>query len=154
MRAAIEKARSQPGRDLERDPPVVVVSSHENLIRALTQQLDGLGDHEVPLVDIPYATPLVYHFDETLQPIPTKWAVEPLVSGWYMGDPKRVKDVQLEIQSGLGCNPHTDELCHLEYAKGYAEGSAQSGWSGEADAEPEQGCIRIDKDGKSVWQCD
>ena len=48
----------------------------------------------------------------------------------------------------------TDELCHLEYAKGYAEGSAQSGWSGEADAEPEQGCIRIDKDGKSVWQCD
>lgn len=69
---------------------------------------------QVPLLDIPYSTPLVFHFDEALEPIPTKWAVAPMTSGWYMGDPDRIKKVQEEIQSNLGCNPFIEDCPGVE----------------------------------------
>ncbi|KAL1505009.1 hypothetical protein AB1Y20_008772 [Prymnesium parvum] len=134
IRAAIERAEQQPGRDVGRDPPTIVISSHENLIRAMVQQLDGLDDEQVPLLDIPYATPLVFHLDDALEPIPTKWAQAPLSSGWYMGSPDRVKQVQQEIQSNLGCNPY-EEDCAAQYDPGSPQ------------------CITRDKDGNSKWVC-
>ena len=45
-------------------------------------ELEGLGEEEVPLVDVPYAVPLVYQMDSSLAPIPTPWAEEPLRAGW------------------------------------------------------------------------
>ena len=41
---------------------------------------------EVPLLDIPYATPLVYRLDGRMAPMPSEHAVAPLRCGVYLGD--------------------------------------------------------------------
>lgn len=47
MRGAIARAQQQPGRDLERDPPTILIASHENLIRALVMEVEKLSEQEV-----------------------------------------------------------------------------------------------------------
>ena len=74
-------------------------------------ELEGLGEEEVPLVDVPYAVPLVYQMDSSLAPIPTPWAEEPLRAGWYLGDPAKVRAVQEEIQADLPPPREGEDSC-------------------------------------------
>mmetsp|Transcript_46617 Transcript_46617/g.108832 ORF Transcript_46617/g.108832 Transcript_46617/m.108832 type:complete len:363 (+) Transcript_46617:42-1130(+) len=97
MRAAIEREASASGREAE--VPVFVVSSSENLLRALVAQLESLGPEKIPLLDIPYATPLVVGFDADLELVPTALAAAPLRCCWYMGDAERIRDVQADIRA-------------------------------------------------------
>ena len=70
--------------------------------------LEGLTESEIPLIDVPYAVPLVYQLDSDLAPIITPWAEYPLESGWYLGDPAKVAAVQAEIQADL---PDGEDTC-------------------------------------------
>ena len=81
--------------------PTVLVVASENVLRGLVKHLEQLEIDEIPLVDVPYAVPLVYQLDEQLQPIATPWAERPLRSGLYLGDPAKVKAVQAEIKADL-----------------------------------------------------
>ncbi len=56
--------------------PLVV--AHGNSLRALVKHLDGLTEEEVVSLNIPTGIPLVYEFDDELQP----------VSKRYLGDPE------------------------------------------------------------------
>lgn len=85
----------QPGGDV----PVFVISSSENLIRSMVAGLDGISEAQIPLLDIPYATPLVYQFDADLRPLANSLAVAPLRCGWYLGDAERIKGVQADIRA-------------------------------------------------------
>ena len=58
---------------------------------------------QVPLLDIPYATPLVYEFDIDMLPIPSSLAQAPLTRGYYLGDQGRIADVQQDIREQLAC---------------------------------------------------
>ena len=163
MRAAV--ARVQAERDaaaaaaeaaafLEREPvaeardgasesgsytPTYVVSSSENLLRSMVMALEGLSEDEVPLVDVPYATPLVYEFDAEMRPIPTEWAQSPLRCGWYMADPERVCEVQQSIRQ---------EILENEVEEG-AEGQR----GGADELEQEEGCLGEDERGSEAWLC-
>lgn len=101
MRAAIARraAEETAGEDVDGEVPIFVISSSENLIRGLVAELEGLHEEKVPLLDIPYATPLVYQFDEQLETVPTALAAPPLACGWYLGDAARIKDVQRDIRA-------------------------------------------------------
>ncbi|KAG8471033.1 hypothetical protein KFE25_009454 [Diacronema lutheri] len=90
--------QGDPGGDV----PVFVISSSENLLRSLIAKLDGLAEVEVPLLDIPYATPIVFQLDAELQPLPNSLAVAPMRNGWYLGDAERIKGVQASIRAQLG----------------------------------------------------
>ena len=85
----------------EYEVPTVVVVASENVLRGLVMHLEGLSETEVPLIDVPYAVPLVYQLDSSLAPIETPWAERPLKAGWYLGDPAKVRAVQAEIQADL-----------------------------------------------------
>jgi 2,3-bisphosphoglycerate-dependent phosphoglycerate mutase len=54
----------------------VLVSAHGNSMRALVKYLDNIGDKEIVGLNIPNGVPLVYEFDEALQP----------VRHYYLGD--------------------------------------------------------------------
>ena len=110
------------------EPPTFVVCSSDNLIRAMVKELEGLTASEVPLIDVPYATPLVYQLDGDLAPLATPWAHAPMRCGWYLGDPDRVAEVVGEIQADLtGCDtsvgesigdddcavPEDEEVCYV-----------------------------------------
>jgi 2,3-bisphosphoglycerate-dependent phosphoglycerate mutase len=112
----------------EYEPPTFVVCSSDNLIRAMVKELEGLTASEVPLIDVPYATPLVYQLDGDLAPLATPWAHAPMRCGWYLGDPDRVAEVVGEIQADLtGCDtsvgesigdddcavPEDEEVCYV-----------------------------------------
>ena len=102
MERAVAKARAacdEGGGEYE--VPTVLVVASENVLRGLVMYLEELQVDEIPLVDVPYAVPLVYQLDEQLQPIATPWAERPLRSGWYLGDPAKVKAVQAEIKADL-----------------------------------------------------
>ncbi|SMC27969.1 phosphoglycerate mutase [Andreprevotia lacus DSM 23236] len=47
----------------------VVISAHNNSLRALVKHLDGISDADIMAVDIPNGVPLVYDLDEGLQPL-------------------------------------------------------------------------------------
>lgn len=83
--------------------PAYVIASSENLIRALVAELEGISDEDVPLLDIPYATPLVYQFDAELNPLPSSLAEAPLRHGYYLGDMERIREVQRDIRESLVC---------------------------------------------------
>ena len=91
--------------------PTVLVVASENVLRALVMHLEGLTEERVPLIDVPYAVPLVYQLDSSLSPIPTPWAEAPLSKGWYLGDPDKVRAVQEEIKSDLPPSDDPDETC-------------------------------------------
>ena len=73
--------------------------------------VEGLDNTQIPLVDVPYAVPLVYQLDSQLQPIATPWAEAPLKSGWYLGDPAKVKAVQDEIKADLPPGDTKQDSC-------------------------------------------
>ena len=82
LRDAMREAVHSRG-SIHDDVPNFVISSSENLIRAIVRELDGLSDAETPLVNIPHATPLIYQLDADLEPIPSRLANAPLRHGWY-----------------------------------------------------------------------
>ena len=47
----------------------IIISAHGNTLRALVRYLDNLSSDGVANLNIPTGTPLIYEFDETLQPI-------------------------------------------------------------------------------------
>ena len=59
----------------------VVVAAHGNSLRALVKYLDNLSNEEILGVNIPTATPLVYEFDDELNP----------VKHYYLGDQEALK---------------------------------------------------------------
>ena len=59
----------------------VVVAAHGNSLRALVKYLDNLSNEEILGVNIPTATPLVYEFDNDLNP----------VKHYYLGDQEALK---------------------------------------------------------------
>ena len=61
MAAAIARAEAvAEATGDEYQVPVVMVVASENVLRGLVKQLEGLSDEAIPLVDVPYAVPLVY----------------------------------------------------------------------------------------------
>ena len=69
----------------------------------------------MPLIDVPYAMPLVYQLDSSLSPMQTQWAVSPLKAGWYLGDPAKVRAVQKEIQADLPAPAEGEDACLVPY---------------------------------------
>jgi 2,3-bisphosphoglycerate-dependent phosphoglycerate mutase len=47
----------------------VLLVAHGNSIRALIKHFDQVSEEEIMGVNVPNGTPLVYEFDENLQPI-------------------------------------------------------------------------------------
>lgn len=58
----------------------VLIAAHGNSLRALIKHLDGLDDEAIVGVNIPTAQPLVYEFDEQLQP----------TKRYYLGDAEEI----------------------------------------------------------------
>jgi 2,3-bisphosphoglycerate-dependent phosphoglycerate mutase len=134
-RLATDKAKRGPARGV----PAFAITSSENLIRALVTEIEGVPPEQVPLLDIPYATPLVYHFDEQLQPIPNPLAVAPLKYGYYLGDAQRIREVQQEIR-GAVLEVTEDEACQVE-----------------EEEECEESCFVLEDAldvGTAVWACE
>merc|ERR1712048_176282 len=69
----------------------VLVTAHGNSIRAIVKMLEGISDEDIPGLEIPTATPLVYDLDANLKPIPNRSAVAPLKFGRYLGDAEKIK---------------------------------------------------------------
>ena len=130
--------------------PAFVIASSENLIRALVAELEGLDEAEVPLLDIPYATPLVYQFDGDLTPLKSTLAAEPLSKGYYLGDAERIKEVQRDIRESLVTET-------TKAAKSDASGEA--GGKGDVDlselaATGTDTCFTLDESGGVNWECE
>ena len=117
----------------------------------------------MPLLDIPYATPLVYQFDGELQPLESPLAAEPLSKGYYLGDAERIKEVQRDIRESLVCE--TTEAANRRGAYGESEGSGGLGGEGEevdmSDAlardlavTGSETCFTVDESGDVNWECE
>eukprot|EP00325_Prymnesiales_sp_UTEX-LB-985_P032990 CAMPEP_0174739596 /NCGR_PEP_ID=MMETSP1094-20130205/71879_1 /TAXON_ID=156173 /ORGANISM="Chrysochromulina brevifilum, Strain UTEX LB 985" /LENGTH=429 /DNA_ID=CAMNT_0015943179 /DNA_START=28 /DNA_END=1318 /DNA_ORIENTATION=+ len=152
MRRAAERAEAEQ-RETEdaqrqgrssaapRGVPAFVITSSENLIRALVTELDGVVPQEVPLLDIPYATPLVYEFDSQLQPLPSPLAVHPLKHGYYLGDAERIAAQQRLIREAVSLG-------------GSAGKEVADPSKGEESIEEVENCFLIEEDGdppKERW---
>ena len=59
----------------------IVIAAHGNSLRALVMYLDKMSKEEVLSLNIPTATPLVYEFDDNLNPI----------KHYYLGDLEALK---------------------------------------------------------------
>jgi len=123
MASAVERARAKAkAAAADYEVPVLMVVASEHVMRGLVMELEGLAEAQVPLVDVPYAVPLVYQMDSRLQPIRTPWAEEPLQAGWYLGDPAKVRAVQEEVRLDLPPPKEGEEVCLvLEEGAGLGE---------------------------------
>lgn len=72
----------------------VIIAAHGNSLRALVKHLDNIPEDIIAELNIPTGVPLVYYFDENLNPIPQKDAISPL-QGKYIGD---LEDIKARIQ--------------------------------------------------------
>ncbi len=57
-----------------------IVVAHGNSLRALVKYLDNISDAEIPGLNIPTGIPLVYEFDDDMNPL----------THYYLGDPEAV----------------------------------------------------------------
>ncbi|MCB2088278.1 MAG: 2,3-bisphosphoglycerate-dependent phosphoglycerate mutase, partial [Sphingomonadaceae bacterium] len=46
----------------------VIISAHGNSLRALVKHLSGISDDDITGLEIPTGQPIVYDFDDTMQP--------------------------------------------------------------------------------------
>lgn len=53
-----------------RDGKKVFIAAHGNTLRALVKHLEGISNREIEEVEIPTGIPLIYSFDEELEPLP------------------------------------------------------------------------------------
>ena len=130
LRAAVARATAAAeARGSEYEVPTVMVVSSENCMRGMVMALEGLREDEVPLIDVPYATPLIYQLDSSLEPMSTPWAEPPLKAGWYLGDPAKVRKVQAEIKADLpeaDGNDEEDAPCLVPIEVGVDDGEVLS----------------------------
>jgi len=68
----------------------VFVAAHGNSIRAIVKFIEGMSDEDIPGLEIPTGTPLVYSLDSELKPIASDLAVAPLRFGRYLGDAEAI----------------------------------------------------------------
>lgn len=59
----------------------ILIAAHGNSLRALVKHLDNMGDEEVLKLNIPTGIPLVYEFDDKLNPI----------RHYYLGNPNKIQ---------------------------------------------------------------
>jgi len=69
----------------------VFVAAHGNSIRAIIKAIEDMSEADIPGLEIPTGTPLVYELDENLKPIATDLAMPPLKYGRYLGDAEAIK---------------------------------------------------------------
>lgn len=65
----------------------IVISAHGNSIRALVKIIDNVPDDKIVGVNIPNAVPLVYEFDEDMNPL----------RSYYVGDPEEIAKAQAAV---------------------------------------------------------
>jgi 2,3-bisphosphoglycerate-dependent phosphoglycerate mutase len=68
----------------------ILIAAHGNSLRALVQYLDDIPNDVIAELNIPTATPLVYHLDDDMKPIKFPQAFSPL-SGKYLGDQDAIR---------------------------------------------------------------
>jgi len=75
-----------------RDGKRVLIVAHGHSIRALVKHLEGISDDDIEALRIPNGIPLVYHLDETLQPVGTHvdLAAGRELRGTFLGDKEKV----------------------------------------------------------------
>lgn len=89
----------------------VFVCAHGNSIRAIVKDIEGISDDQIPSLEIPTATPLVYDLDKNLKPMPSSGAMAPLKFGRYLGDAEAIKAAaeavknQTKVASAPGSAP-------------------------------------------------
>lgn len=66
---------------------IVLVSAHGNTIRGLKMFLDNMKPEDVVDLNIPYAIPLVYEFDDTMN----------VMRSYYLGDQEKIAAVAKEV---------------------------------------------------------
>ncbi len=64
-----------------KEKDTVIIAAHGNSLRALVKYLDNISDDEIPKLNIPTGVPLVYEFNEKLEPI----------NHYYLGDPEEIR---------------------------------------------------------------
>merc|ERR1712232_1257732 len=69
----------------------VFVAAHGNSIRAMVKFLEGISDDDIPGLEIPTGTPLVYELGTGLKPFGSELAMPPLQCGRYLGDAEKIK---------------------------------------------------------------
>lgn len=69
----------------------VLIAAHGNSLRALVKYLDNISDEEIVELNIPTGIPLVYEFDDDMNPI----------QKYYLGDPEKIKE-QIEAVKKQG----------------------------------------------------
>ncbi len=58
----------------------LLIAAHGNSLRAMVKYLDNISDEEIPELNIPTGIPLVYEFDDDLNPL----------KHYYLGDPEEI----------------------------------------------------------------
>lgn len=54
----------------------VLIAAHGNSLRALVKHLDGISDEEIPQLNIPTGVPLIYHLDQNLKKIDSRYLAD------------------------------------------------------------------------------
>jgi len=70
----------------------LLISGHENNLRSLLMNLDGISPEVIVNVELPRAVPLVYKLDENFRPIKLRGSA-PHLSGRYLGDPEEIANI-------------------------------------------------------------
>ncbi len=65
----------------------VLICAHGNSLRGLVKHLDGIGDEDIPALNIPTGIPLVYRLDANLKPM----------ENFYLGDQEEIKKAQAAV---------------------------------------------------------
>ena len=66
-----------------------IVSAHGNSLRALVKHIDGISDDDIMRLNIPTGIPLVYEFDDELNPI----------RHYYLGDQDKLQAAVAEVSN-------------------------------------------------------
>jgi len=67
----------------------VLIAAHGNSLRSLVKYLDSISDEEIPKLNIPTGTPLVYELDDDLMP----------VRHYFLGDPEAIEAAMKSVAS-------------------------------------------------------
>uniref|UniRef100_A0A7R9YG63 Phosphoglycerate mutase n=1 Tax=Pinguiococcus pyrenoidosus TaxID=172671 RepID=A0A7R9YG63_9STRA len=89
----------------------VLVAAHANSLRGLMKHIDGISEEDIPGVHVPNCIPLVYKFDENMNPIKQEMSVSP-VSGFYV-ERKEVTRAALQREAKLSSSlPGYDSMAY------------------------------------------
>ena len=74
--------------DLQQDK-TVIIAAHGNSLRALVKHIDNISDEQIMELNIPTGIPLVYEFDDQLNPL----------EHYYLGDQEKLKAAVNEVSN-------------------------------------------------------